>query len=112
MSILIDAVRKYDPFGEGKKQAGRKDVLINEKQVAAHNSGVDVRMYMDAESLEKLLVIAKSSGVQRVQLDNVGLHIKRYRSPEGHVYECWSILSGNPKAERVPLLESLTNTDK
>ena len=107
MSNIIDAIREYSPFGEGKKQPGRTDKLIAEKRVAGPHSGSDIRIYMDAKDLEALLDVAKSGSAQRVQLNNVGLHIRRYQAETGHIYECWSLLSGKPIPERVPFIDNI-----
>ena len=107
MSNLIDAIRQYTPFGQGKKQASRNDTLIAEKEVAGPHSGSYVFQYMAVESLETLSNIARTSPVQRVQLDNVGLHIRRYQSPEGHVYEVWCLVTGQAKPERLPFIETI-----
>jgi hypothetical protein len=108
MSYLIDAIRQNLPFGKGKKLPGRKHRLVSERKIAGPNSGADIRMYMDAESLAKLLDIARSSAAQRVQMNNVGLLINKYQAEDGHTYECWSLISGTPIPERVPLVDGLT----
>lgn len=107
MSYLIDAIRRNLPFGEGKKLPGHKHKLVSERNVAGPNSGTDIRMYMDAESLAKLLDIARSSAAQRVQMNNVGLCIKKFQSEDGHIFECWALISGTPIPERVPLIDGM-----
>lgn len=63
-------------------------------------TGLDVRMYLDRQTLRLLLSAAEGSLSGRVELLEVGLRVDVYESPAGHRYEVWSFVSRPPTAEK------------
>ena len=84
------------------------DGIVGENIIGGPLSGKDVRMYLDAKTLESLLDVAKESLVSRAVLNCVGLRVTARRSDDGHTYEVWSLVSLAPKAERSSVIEGLT----
>ncbi len=83
------------------------DEICGENIIGGPLSGKDVRMYLDAKTLEVLLDVARNSIVNRAVLHGVGLKVTARRGGDGNVYEVWSLVSLAPKAESSTLAESL-----
>ena len=80
-------------------QTSSEHNCIKTVTVAGPSKEGDRRFYLDAATLQRLLDIAKSSLVQRVQIDRAGVQVKLYQQNDGHTYEVWSIVGLQPKPE-------------
>ena len=78
---------------------GMEDTLVAERTLGGPLSGRDVRLYLDRQTLEGLLDVARSSVLGRAQLNGVGVRIRLWRSTNGHQYETWQILAHEPRPE-------------
>tara|TARA_B100000575_G_C22546960_1_gene349938 strand:- start:79 stop:402 length:324 start_codon:yes stop_codon:yes gene_type:complete len=101
MSILGN---RFDYGGSGPQE----DQVVGENIIGGPLSGKDVRMYLDAKTLDVLLDVAKQSLTNRAVLHGVGLKVTARRGGDGNTYEVWSIVSLGPKAERSTFIENLT----
>lgn len=80
-------------------QVSAEHNCIKTVTVAGPSKEGDRRFYLDAKTLQELLDIAKSSIVQRVQIDRAGVQVKLFQRKDGHTYEVWKIVGLQPKPE-------------
>lgn len=78
---------------------GMEDRLVQERTVGGPLSGRDVRLYLDRATLEHLLDVSRSSLLGRVQLNGVGVRVRLWETPTGHLYETWTLLAHEPRPE-------------
>lgn len=62
----------------------------------------DRRVFLSADLLGRLLEIARSSPMGRVQVDRAGVQVDLYRRPDGHCYEVWTLIGADPRPEQMP----------
>lgn len=72
----------YRPF-----QPPGQDVVVREVCVPVDvDHGLDVRCYLHADDLQKLLDLARASRTQRVVVHGAQVRLVDYRGGDGHVY--------------------------
>lgn len=59
----------------------------------------DRSLHLGVETLERLLELARSSPVRQVVIPRCGVQIDLRERPDGHRYEVWRIVGGQPKPE-------------
>ena len=97
MSRIIQPPSAFSRIGDERRAT--EDELVGERTIGGPLAARDVRLYLDAATLRHLLEVAESSGVNRVQIDGVGVRVRSWRDPRGHVFETWQILGQAPKPE-------------
>lgn len=85
--------------GESGSRPGMEDTLVQERTVGGPLAARDVRLYLDRATLAHLLEVSQSSLLGRVQLNGVGVRIRLWRTPTGHLYEVWQLLAHEPRPE-------------
>lgn len=78
------------------------DQIVRTAVVGGPNKPGDRRIYLSVATLSQLLDVARSSAMQRVQVDRAGVRVDLYRSDTGHEYEVWSLVGQDPRPETVP----------
>jgi|TARA_B100000073_G_C23397156_1_gene437663 hypothetical protein len=81
-------------------QDGGDDILV-EFELGGPESNRDVRLYLEVETLDHLLSVARSSHTGRVVIDKAGIKIKLRRAKSGHQYETLHLNGLQPKPENV-----------
>ena len=85
------------------------DPRIGTRNIGGPISSKDIRMFFHVEELELLLLMARSSNVNKVELNMVGIRGTIHRSKEnGMTYEIWKFVSGPPKPANSQMMKSLT----
>ena len=79
-------------------QPGNTDTLLRTATLGGPEKPGDRRVYLSSPMLAKLLDIASSSPMGRVQVDGAGVRVDLYESG-GHQYEVWTLIGGTPKPE-------------
>jgi hypothetical protein len=87
-----------DVGAEGR-MPGMEDTLVSERTIGGPLSGKDVRLYLDRATLAHLLEVAKSSVLNRAQLNGVGVRVRLWRTDTGHLYETWQLVAHSPRPE-------------
>jgi len=82
-------------------QRPQQDELLRETVFGGPEAGRDVRLYLDAKTLEHLLGVARSAACQTAFVGRAGICIQVYKSSNGHCYEVWRIVGDKPKPVRV-----------
>lgn len=72
---------------------------VGEQLVGGPATGLDVRMYLDREPVERLLALARVSVMLQVELRHVGIRKRVFQAPCGGVYACLDLVSDPPRAE-------------
>jgi hypothetical protein len=82
--------------------------LVRTATVGGPELAGDRRFYLSSDLLAKLLDVARSSPMGRVEVQRAGLRVDLYVDGNGHEYEVWTIIGADPKPERLPAgLDSL-----
>ena len=85
------------------------DVRIGQRNIGGPLSAKDIRMFFHVEELELLLMCARASNVNKVELNMVGIRGTIHRSKEtGMTYEIWKFVSTRPKPANSAMMTSLT----
>ena len=82
-------------------QRGNTDTLLRSATLGGPDKPGDRRVYLSSAMLSKLLEIARSSPMGRVQVDGAGVRVDLYEAG-GHQYEVWTLIGGTPKPEPLP----------
>ena len=85
-------------------QRAGKDRLLRETTVPEEATGGDRSMYLDSSTLGKLLEMARTSRMGRVELRCVRLQVQLWQRRDGTTYETWTVLSAAPRPEPSPAL--------
>jgi hypothetical protein len=89
------------------------DVLLRTAVVGGPEKEGDRRVYLSSTLLAKLLEVARSSTMGRVQVDRAGVRVDLYKQPDGHTYEVWTLVGADPRPEPLPAaLQALPGTGK
>ena len=86
---------------QGASGTSSGDTLLGETTIGGPLCADDVRMMLDRATLRRLLEYAESSLSGRVVLHGVGFKQRVWRTKTGHVYQTLSLVSQQPKPERV-----------
>jgi hypothetical protein len=78
-----------------------QDVLLRETVFGGPDACRDVRLYLDAATLEHLLDIARQAASQTCFIGQAGICIQVYQNGDGHTYEVWKIVGTEPRPVRV-----------
>lgn len=78
------------------------DALLRTAVVGGPDRAGDRRVYLSSVLLGRLLEVARSSPMGRVQVDRAGVRVDLYRRGDGHEYEVWTLVGADPKPEAVP----------
>jgi hypothetical protein len=85
------------------------DPRIGSRNIGGPLSAKDIRMFFHVEELELLLMCARASNVNKVELNMVGIRGSIHRSKgTGMTYEVWKFVSGPPKPANSEMMKSLT----
>ena len=82
-------------------QRGNTDTLLRSATLGGPEKPGDRRVYLSSTMLSKLLDIARSSPMGRVQVDGAGVRVDLYEGG-GHQYEVWTLIGGTPKPKQLP----------
>ena len=102
MSRIETPLGVVSEIGAANQRAG-KDTLLGEQTIYGPLSTQDVRMYLDRKTLERLLDVATSSLMGRVELTGVGARVKMWEHKDGHRYTTWELVSHAPQPEKAPI---------
>ena len=83
-------------------QRAGKHKLLRETITPEEATGGDRSLFLDHKTLAKLLDIARSSELGRVELRCVRLKVQLWQRPGGTTYETWQLLAAQPRPERSP----------
>ena len=76
------------------------DVLLRSAEIGGPDQDGDRRLYLDAQTLRKLLSMAEASPTQRVRIDRAGVRVDLWREASGHQFEAWTFIGCDPRPER------------
>lgn len=93
--------------GAERRVDGMTDKLIGENTLGGPLSRQDARMFLDGDTLEKLLDVARASITGRVVLNQVGFKQRVWQTPDGHVYQTLVLISLEPKAETSSMAKAM-----
>jgi hypothetical protein len=79
-----------------------QDRIIRRSVVAGPDISGDRRWFADAKTLGRLLEIARSSPMMRVEMSHVGVEVTLYERQDGHRYEVWKLVGCDPRPEPAP----------
>ena len=86
-----------------------EDPQIGTRNIGGPLSAKDIRMFFHVEELELLLMMARASNVNKVELNMVGIRGTIHRSKDnGMTYEVWKFVSSAPKPAHSKMMQSLT----
>ena len=83
-------------------QIAGQDEILREVSFNSRLQNQDVRIYLDAHTLEELHKVAKQSPVNKVLLHGAKVKCSVRKSRDGHVYSVISFDSYPPRPVRIP----------
>ena len=93
--------KKLIDVNQNPLQTNSQDTLLKSVTVGGPEKEGDRRIYLDKKTLLELVEIAKSSVVQRVQINRAGIQVNLYQRADGHTYEIWKLVGIQPVPESV-----------
>ena len=83
-------------------QRAGKHKLLREVITPEDGSSGDRSLFLDHRTLAKLLDIARSSDLGRVELRCVRLKVQLWQRQDNSTYETWQLLAAQPEPEKIP----------
>jgi hypothetical protein len=79
-----------------------RDTLLRRTSIGGLEQPADRWFIADAKTLERLLLLARSSPTGQARIPRCGVQVDLCRRRDGSTYEVWRIIGGEPEPEPLP----------